>query len=152
MPADDSCSPVLTRPVSRPHGLVQWLEQDRPVEGISSKCRILVVDDEPDLVKGLARILQTRGFEVYQAIGGCQAVELAKEHHPRVILTDIVMPDLDGIELSRRIRTFSPEAVIVFMTGFSDMEAQAGREGAAAVLRKPIDYPKLFELLETLRV
>lgn len=121
-------------------------------EGPGTEVRggILVVDDQPDLVRGMARILRTKGFRVLEAVGGRQAVEVAREHSPRVALLDIMMPDLNGIEASREIKLAVPEAVIIFMTGYSDMESQAREEGALAVLRKPLDYAKLFETLRSL--
>lgn len=111
---------------------------------------ILVVDDDPDLVKGLTRILKVRGFEVFQAVGGCQAVEMAKVHRPKAILTDIMMPDLNGIQASRQIKEACPGVIVMFMTGYADIERQALAEGAAAVFRKPLDYAKLFETLDGL--
>lgn len=108
---------------------------------------ILVVDDEPDLARGLARILRSRGFEVQTAEGGLQAVELVRQHRLQAILTDIKMPDMDGLALSREIKQIDPEAAVIFMTGFSDSEREALEEGAVAVIRKPLDYALLFQIL-----
>ena len=108
---------------------------------------ILVVDDEPDLARGLARILKSRGFDVVIAEGGIQAVELCRKHHPQAMLTDIKMPDMDGLALSREIKRIDPGAAVIFMTGYSDSEREALEEGAVAVLRKPLDYSLLFQIL-----
>lgn len=114
-------------------------------EGVLRK--ILVVDDEPDLARGLARILKSRGFDVVTAEGGIQAVELFRKHHPQATLTDIKMPDMDGLALSREIKRIDSGAAVIFMTGFSDSEREALEEGAVAVLRKPLDYSLLFQIL-----
>lgn len=111
---------------------------------------ILLVDDDPDLVTGLARILKARGYKVYQATCGRKAVELAKTHRPRVAVMDIRMPGLDGIEACRQIKQHCPHAAVVFMTGFSESEREAREEGAVAVLRKPLDFEHLFAMLDSL--
>lgn len=112
---------------------------------------ILVVDDDPDLVRGLARILKARGYLVYEATCGHHAVELAKAHRLKIAVMDIMMPGLNGIEAFRQMKLSSPHAAVIFLTGFSEFEQEAHDEGAVAVLRKPIDYQHLFETLETLK-
>lgn len=111
---------------------------------------ILVADDVPDLVRGLARILKARGWEVYEAIGGRQAVDLARTHHPQVALMDIMMPDLNGLQACREIRAACPDTSFIFMTGHSYLEATAREEGAVEIFRKPVDCARLLETLERL--
>lgn len=111
---------------------------------------ILLVDDDVDLVRGMARILRVRGYSVIQATDGLQALELIKTRSPRVVVSDIQMPNLNGVETCRHIRQSSPQTAVIFMTGYSEFEQIARDENAVAVLRKPIDLQELFELLESL--
>lgn len=115
-------------------------------------CReILLADDEPDLISGLARILESRGWHVRHASCGSDAVKMAIQRMPEVILMDIMMPGMNGIEACREIRQFSPEVPVIFMTGFSVLEPFAREIGATAVMSKPIDFAKLFATLDSLQ-
>lgn len=109
---------------------------------------ILVVDDEPDMIRGLARILESRGWHVRQALSGCEAVEMAIQRVPEVILMDMVMPDMNGIETCQEIRRVCGRVPVIFMSGFSLTELRAREMGASAVLRKPMDLGDLFAVLE----
>lgn len=111
---------------------------------------ILLVDDDLDLVNGMARILRVRGYSVIQATDGVQAVELTRAHFPHIVLSDIQMPNLDGIETCRQIKQHRPQTAVIFMTGHSEFEQVAHDEGAVAVLRKPLEFDELFGLLESL--
>lgn len=109
---------------------------------------ILVVDDEPDIIRGLARILESRGWHVRQALSGCEAVEMAIQQVPQVILMDMVMPDMNGIEAFQEIRRLCGRVPVIFMSGFSLTELRAREMGASAVLSKPMDLGDLFAVLE----
>jgi len=114
---------------------------------------ILIVDDDPDLVSGLARILEAKGWRVRQALGGRQAVEMVAQEKPAVILMDIMMPEMNGIEACRVIRRDANEGSklpVIFMTGYSEFEHQVREVGAVSVLSKPMDFTKLFATLESL--
>lgn len=109
--------------------------------------RILVVDDEPDMARGLQRILKTKGYEVRIANCGEVAVDQAREWQPHGMLMDLKMPGMNGVEAYRQIRTTSPNAFVVFMTAFSSMVDEAREEGAVDVLAKPLDPAKTCELI-----
>ena len=111
---------------------------------------ILIVDDDPDLVSGLARILEAKGWKVHQAFGGRQAVEMATQYQPGVILMDIMMPEMNGIEACREIRRTSNGLPVILMTGYSELEHHADEVGAVSVLSKPMDFTKLFDTLDGL--
>jgi DNA-binding response OmpR family regulator len=81
----------------------------------SAGLRALVVDDEPPLVKIVSAYLEREGFEVASAGDGERAVALAREFDPDVIVLDLMLPGLDGIEACRQIRSFS-DAYIVMLT------------------------------------
>jgi DNA-binding response OmpR family regulator len=84
--------------------------------GPSAGLRALVVDDEQPLVKVVSTYLEREGFEVASAGDGERAVALARELDPDVIILDLMLPEMDGIEACRQIRTFS-DAYIVMLTG-----------------------------------
>lgn len=111
---------------------------------------VLVVDDDPDLASGLARILKMEGHAVRTATNGFQALDLAKERRPTVVLVDMKMPGMNGFELVRLLRPGGPALTVVYMTGYSEMAHLAGEEGAT-VLTKPFDHQQLVALLATVR-
>jgi DNA-binding NarL/FixJ family response regulator len=115
--------------------------------------RVLVVDDHPVLRSGLAQLLgQAEGIElVGLAADGGAGVELARDEQPDVVLMDLEMPGLDGIEATRRIRDSLPETQVVVLTSFSDRERilDALDAGAAGYLLKDAEPD---ELLRSIRV
>tara|TARA_R110002096_G_scaffold164099_9_gene331804 strand:+ start:5161 stop:5559 length:399 start_codon:yes stop_codon:yes gene_type:complete len=113
-----------------------------------TKGRILVVDDDPDMVRGLTRILRKRGYEIGQAYGGLEAVESVRRFCPNIVLMDIRMPDLNGIEAYTRMKQFHPELMAILMSGSCDLLPQAQKSGAYLVLQKPLNPERLFEALQ----
>lgn len=109
---------------------------------MNNKNRVLVVDDEPDITELLEYNLLKEGYEVKTALNGLRAIELAKEFDPQLILMDIMMPKMDGIEAVRRIREIPKmkEAYILFLTARSEeySEVAAFEVGANDFITKPI--------------
>jgi len=101
---------------------------------------VLVVDDEPAHRDSLVRIFQKEGYHVLQAAGGQQALELLRQHHVHVLLTDLVMPGMDGHELLRACRAVAPETEVVVMTAFGSIETavEAMKQGAYDFITKPL--------------
>jgi two-component system, cell cycle sensor histidine kinase and response regulator CckA len=113
---------------------------------------VLVVDDE-QLVRELARdILKRYGYRVIMASGGEEAVELYRQHRGTIALVvlDILMPDVDGVEAFRRIRAIDPSARVVISSGYDEAHAADTlmQEGAAAFVQKPY---RIAELLKAVR-
>ena len=105
--------------------------------------KILVVDDEPVLVKGIKFNLEHEGYQVEVGCDGEQAVELAREGSFDLILLDLMMPKLDGFEACMRIREFSAVPIIMLTAKGEDMDKLMGFEcGADDYITKP------FNLLE----
>jgi len=114
--------------------------------------RILVVDDSGLTVKKMAKLLEDLGHEVAGvATTGQQAVEIFASVAPDVTTMDITMPDLNGIEATRRILADHPRACIVMVTshGQEQMVMDAIEAGAKGYILKPVKQEKLAETLET---
>ncbi|MFH0729618.1 MAG: response regulator [Pseudomonadota bacterium] len=83
---------------------------------------LLLVDDEPGIRKVLGISLADVGYEVMTAENGEEALEKFRRHHPAIVLTDIKMPGMDGIELLRRLKAETPDIEVIMLTGHGDME------------------------------
>lgn len=106
--------------------------------------RILVVDDEELLVKGIRFNLQNEGYDVICANNGLDAVHLAKEQSPDLIVLDIMMPKMDGLDACARIREFSDVPIILLTAKTEDMDKLMGFEqGADDYLTKPFNILEL---------
>jgi DNA-binding NtrC family response regulator len=115
-----------------------------------SSSRILVVDDEANARAALAEILRQEGFNVETAADGFKALARMEEFGPDVVLTDLKMPGMDGVELLRKVRDAESEVPVVLMTAFGAVETavSAMREGAADYLTKPLNTDELLVVLE----
>lgn len=106
--------------------------------------KILVVDDEELLVKGIRFNLQNEGYQVVTGSNGREAVELARDPDVRLIVLDIMMPEIDGLEACRRIREFSDVPIIMLTAKADDMDKLMGFEqGADDYLTKPFNILEL---------
>jgi len=121
-----------------------------PWDRIEVPPRILLVDDEKEFVHTLSERLQTRNLESSIAYDGEQALEMLKVEVPDVIVLDLRMPGIDGIETLRRVKDRHPEVEVIILTGHgSDQErAMAEELGAFAYLHKPVN---INELAQTMR-
>lgn len=106
--------------------------------------KILVVDDEEVLVKGIKFNLQNDGFEVVTGTNGAEAIELARNPDVSLIVLDVMMPQVDGLEACRRIREFSDVPIIMLTARTEDMDKLLGFEhGADDYLTKPFNILEL---------
>jgi two-component system cell cycle response regulator CpdR len=113
--------------------------------------RILLAEDEDAMRIYLARALENAGYEVVAVDRGTEALPLLEEQHFDLLLSDIVMPELDGIELAQRCAEISPETKVMFITGFAAVTLKASREAPQAkILSKPFHLKDL--VLEVQRV
>jgi DNA-binding response OmpR family regulator len=113
--------------------------------------KILVVDDDPDMLEVLRWALSPIGG-VLEAADGRTALRLLKSERPRLILLDVAMPGMDGIEVLKRVRAFDPKVIVVMLTGLCDIEVakEALDNGARAYITKPFDDRALCEEVERL--
>ena len=108
--------------------------------------RVLVVDDEEVIAEELAEYLQLKGYDVATAGSGLEALEVHRSRPADIVITDLLMPEMDGNELIRRLRRTDPDLPIMLVTGhttFGD-EKESVTEGASVVLKKPIELSELL--------
>lgn len=107
--------------------------------------RILLVDDEPNVVKSCARMLELEGFAVAGVTGGKEALDLYRRERFDLVLTDLKMPDVDGLEVLTAVRRLNPGAAVVIFTAYGTKESvvEALRLGAREFLEKPLDTKAL---------
>ena len=111
---------------------------------------LLVVDDDPHQAESLQLVLQEYGFEVERCDSPASALALLTQGRDDLLLTDLQMPGMDGIELTRRAQLQSPDVVVVLMTGHANVPSvvEAMRQGAVDVVQKPFAYRALLVVLE----
>ncbi|MDP2068606.1 MAG: response regulator transcription factor [Lutibacter sp.] len=120
----------------------------------NSEIKILLVDDEPDILEIVGYNLKNEGYKIYTAKNGIEAIESAKKHTPHLIILDIMMPEMDGIEACEKIRsTIGLEHVLItFFTARSeDYSQMAGFDvGADDYITKPIKPKVLISKIKAL--
>jgi DNA-binding NtrC family response regulator len=120
-----------------------------PDEGYGSGegIKVLFVDDEEDFVRTMAERMEMRDLGGDVATSGQQALQMLEDDVPDVMVLDLLMPGIDGMEVLRRVKKTFPQIEVIIMTGHgSDKdEAEARRLGAFEYLRKPVDIEHLME-------
>jgi len=114
---------------------------------------VMIVDDEPDFVEMLSLRLTDQGHRVRSAGNGQEALEALKEEEPEVIVLDIKMPGMDGIETLKTIRARHPLVEIILLTGHGsiDTAVEGLKSGAFDYLLKPAKFEELLAKLEAAR-
>jgi two-component system NtrC family response regulator len=107
---------------------------------------ILIVDDEKNYLTILSAVLEDEGFEVLTALGGQEALEVHKTSDLDLILTDMKMPGMDGIELLENIKSVDPDLPVIMMTAYGtvDKAVEAMQKGAYTYVLKPFDNERLI--------
>jgi DNA-binding NtrC family response regulator len=118
-----------------------------------AKPTLLVIDDEPGMLALVDRFATGLRFSVVSHTGGRRALALVSEVRPDVVLVDLRLPEIDGLEMLRGIREIDPTCAVVLMTGHASVDSaiEAVRIGALDYLTKPLDLDRLRELLVTVR-
>jgi len=106
---------------------------------------ILIVDDDPLILKTLSTHFSKSGYEVLTADDGKEGLQRYSESMPDLVILDIRLPDLDGLEALRRIRDIDPKAIVIIITAYDDMKTtvEAIKSGAFEYLVKPLDFLEL---------
>ncbi|MGA2091509.1 MAG: response regulator [Endomicrobiales bacterium] len=106
------------------------------------KSKILIVDDEPDIVLVVGEFLAGEGFTVLTANNGVQAIEKVKDHCIDLAILDVAMPTMNGIETLKRLKLIKPSLPVIMITAYRDAEkvVEAFRLGAYDCIFKPFDF------------
>jgi ActR/RegA family two-component response regulator len=114
---------------------------------MTEKIQVLIVDDEVRFARNVSRLLDARRFDVSVAHNGLDALEVMHKTRPDVVVLDIRMPEMDGIETLLAMKNLNPETQVIILTGHADVETGilAIREGAFDYLFKPCDMDILTE-------
>jgi two-component system response regulator VicR len=112
--------------------------------------RILICEDEKDAQESLKNILVKKDYEVYEASDGKEAIDKTKEIKPDLILLDIRMPKIDGLEVAEEIRKFDTDAKIIFITGFqsSQIRQEASKYDISDYIVKPTSGEDIVAAVE----
>lgn len=117
---------------------------------MGEKIKILLVDDEENIRNALKRVLKREGYEIYSMAGGVEALAQIKNISPDVIISDFMMPEMNGIEFLNRAREILPEVVRIILTAHADIEMAVkaiNEAGVYRLLTKPWDDAELKIML-----
>ncbi|MBP3039095.1 response regulator [Bacillaceae bacterium Marseille-Q3522] len=105
------------------------------------KGKVLIVDDQFGIRILLNEVLQKEGYETHQAANGLQALEIVKKHSPNLVLLDMKIPGMDGIEILKRMKVIDKDIQVIIMTAYGelDMIKEAKELGALTHFAKPFD-------------
>ncbi len=112
--------------------------------------KILIVDDDSEVRKIIARTILWFGYLADEASTGDRAIEMAAENHYEIIFLDIIMPDITGLEVLKKIRYISPLSNIYFMTAYSvdEMIREGLKLGIKSCLTKPFDLDTIIQIVK----
>ncbi|MBU0683627.1 MAG: response regulator [Candidatus Omnitrophota bacterium] len=119
-----------------------------PVEG-RSKGKVLVVDDDPGIRDLFFKTLNDEKLKVYLSASGKEGIEFLKKYNPDVVLLDLKMPDIDGIDILRMIKKYDKTKIVIIITGYATMNTaiEAMKLGAYDYIAKPFDNDRILSLV-----
>lgn len=119
-----------------------------------AKRRLLIVDDEHDFVDALSTRLEAKGYDVIKAFDGKEGLEKAHLEHPDLIVLDIIMPEMSGYDVCRKLKVdqkFNNIPIIILTAKFEPSDIEFGKEmGADAYLTKPVELDVLSDKISEL--
>jgi UDP-3-O-[3-hydroxymyristoyl] N-acetylglucosamine deacetylase len=122
-----------------------------PVTSVRIVCmhKVLIIDDEKDILDSLSSILSDEGFSVYTATDGKEGLTIFDREEPGIVLLDVWMPEMDGLEVLKQIRSKNSEAVVIVISGHGTISTavEAVKVGAYDFLEKPLSIDKVLEVI-----
>lgn len=111
--------------------------------------KVLIIDDEKNILDALSPLLEDEGFKVFKASDGKHGISIFKEEKPDVVLLDIWMPEMDGIEVLREIKKAGEDAIVIVISGHGTISTavEAVKMGAFDFLEKPLTIEKVLEVI-----
>lgn len=117
---------------------------------MTSKIKILVIDDEKIVLNSCTRILSDEQYEIHTVQTGAEGLQKLKDEKFDIVLTDLKMPEISGIEILKRIKEFYPGTIVIMMTGYSTVQTavEAMRLGAYDYVPKPFTPEELVQAVD----
>src|SRR4029450_8653993 len=114
------------------------------------KARVLAIDDEATMLEWLKTLLEQEGYEVRTSLAGGRGEELFRTWRPDVVVTDLMLPDVDGLELLKRFKQVVEDTEVIVLTGHGSVPraVEAIRAGAYSFVEKPIEPDALIAMLD----
>jgi two-component system cell cycle response regulator CpdR len=139
-----NAGPTFTRNLP-PIGLTGRIDPPDRIRHLNAMHKILLAEDDNDMRRFLVKALENAGFQVSPHDNGLSAYQRLREEPFEMLLTDIVMPEMDGIELARRASELDPDIKIMFITGFAAVALNSDSDAPknAKVLSKPVHLREL---------
>ena len=108
--------------------------------------KLLLIDDEESIVRVLSLSLRSDGYDVATAYNGEEGIKLFQQESPDIVLTDIKMPGMDGIEVLKKVKELNPDTEVIVITGHGDMDSaiEALQHGASDFINKPVVKNPIF--------
>jgi DNA-binding NtrC family response regulator len=121
----------------------------REVRAVQQKKRVLVIDDEPSMAEWLKTVFEHAGYDVRSALNGTGGEDLFRTWKPDAVVTDMMLPDIDGLDLVQRLKQLNPASEVLVVTGHGSIPkaVDAVKAGATYFLEKPVDAEGLLALL-----
>ena len=112
--------------------------------------KVLLVDDEPDFLEAMAARMSVRGLEVITTTSTIDALGMVESGHFDVIVMDLMMPEMAGLEALKALKDLKPELQIILLTGYAtrEIETAALKLGAVDLIEKPADIERLLEKIK----
>ncbi|MGG1878599.1 response regulator [Paenibacillus cisolokensis] len=116
-----------------------------------SRQRVLIVDDQNGIRILLMEVFSSEGYETFQAANGKIALEIVKQHSPDLVLLDMKIPGMDGLEILKHIKQMDPEIKVIMMTAYGelDMIKEATELGALMHFTKPFDIDEMRQAVNS---
>ncbi|KAA6451044.1 response regulator [Bacillus swezeyi] len=113
--------------------------------------KILIVDDQYGIRVLLNEVFNKEGYKTFQAANGIQALDIVKKQHPDLVLLDMKIPGMDGIEILKRMKVIDEEIRVIIMTAYGELDMiQESKElGALTHFAKPFDIDEIREAVKT---
>ena len=121
-----------------------------PVQTQKRALSVLVVDDNEAMCENVKDILQSEGYQTHCVHDALTAIEHVKKSPPDIVLMDVRLPDMSGVNAFKEIKKIAPRVAVIMITGYSvdELIAEAMEAGARGYLKKPLDFHRLFALIE----
>lgn len=118
----------------------------------TARPKVLVIDDDEMTLSLMQLLLQEEGYEVFSTADGPQGIAIYKQRAPDIVLLDLGLPSMNGLEVLRRLRSIDDSAKVIVVTGHGSEESAevALLYGALEYVRKPVDHQSLLQLLKSL--